>query len=191
MSKRKNLLFVLSAPSGTGKTTVLTKILKEVEGIIPSISHTTRFPRNGEVNGKDYHFISREEFKKKIDADEFAEWNEYYNNYYGSSFENIEMAGKQDKDLLFDIDINGAHNIKKKFDNGTYIFIMPPSISVLRDRLIQRGAESREAIENRIKIAEREIQHSGEYDHVVVNDKVEKTVHQISAIIFEERNLQK
>jgi len=187
MVKRKNLLFVISAPSGAGKTTIIEKLLKEIDGLILSISHTTRLPRNGEINGKDYYFITKKEFKNKIDQNEFAEWNEYQGQYYGSSFENLENAKKQGKDLLFDIDINGAANIKKKFDNGTYIFILPPSISSLRERLLKRGAESREVIESRIKIAEKEIQHFKEYDYVVVNNKVSEASQKISSIIFAQR----
>ena len=187
MIKRKNILFVISAPSGAGKTTIIEKLLKEINGLIISISHTTRPPRNGEINGKDYYFITKKEFKNKIDQNEFAEWNEYQDQYYGSSFENLENAKKQGKDLLFDIDINGAANIKKKFDNGTYIFILPPSISSLRERLLKRGAESREVIESRIKIAEKEIQHFKEYDYVVVNNKVSEASQKISSIIFAQR----
>ena len=140
MIERKNLLFVISAPSGTGKTTVSTKILKEIDGLIPSVSHTTRSPREGEINGKDYCFISREEFKRKIGAKEFVEWNDYNGNYYGSSFENIEKAEKLNKDLLFVIEVNGAGNIKKRHNNGIYIFILPPSINTLRERLVCPGS---------------------------------------------------
>jgi guanylate kinase len=185
--KRKNLLFIISAPSGTGKTTVFEKMLKEVDGLIPSVSHTTRSPRKGETNGKEYYFVSREEFEKKNAANEFIEWNEYNGNYYGSSFDNIEKAEKLGKDLLFDIEVNGARNIKKRHDNGVYIFILPPSISVLRERLTKRGAESKKVIEERIKIAKREMRHSIEYDYVVVNDEIDETVKQVFSIIFAER----
>jgi len=187
MIKRKNLLFVISAPSGAGKTTIIEKLLKEIDGLTLSISHTTRPPRNGEIHGEDYYFISKKEFKNKIDQNEFAEWNEYQGQYYGSSFENLENAKKQGKDLLFDIDINGAANIKKNFDNGIYIFILPPSISSLRERLLKRGAESREVIESRIKIAENEIRHFKEYDYIVVNNIVSETFQQISSVIFAQR----
>ena len=185
--ERKNLLFVISAPSGTGKTSVSEKILKEIDGLIPSVSHTTRSPREGEVNGKDYYFISRDEFKKKISINDFVEWNEYNGNYYGSSFENIEIAAKSAKDLLFVIEVNGAENIRKKYDNGIYIFILPPSIDILRERLIHRGAESSEAIENRIKIAEKEIQNFNEYDYIIVNHEIDETAKQVSSIVFAER----
>ncbi len=187
MIKRKNLLFVISAPSGTGKTTVSEKILKEINGLIPSISHTTRLPRKGEINGKEYYFVSREEFKRKIDAKEFVEWNEYNGNYYGSSFENIEKAEKQGKDLFFDIEVNGAGNIRKRQDNGIYIFILPPSIDILRERLTYRGTESVDAIESRIKIAEKEIRHYTEYDYVIINHEIDETAKQVSSIIFAER----
>jgi len=187
MIERKNLLFVISAPSGTGKTTVSTKILKEIDGLIPSVSHTTRSPREGEINGKDYCFISREEFKRKIGAKEFVEWNDYNGNYYGSSFENIEKAEKLNKDLLFVIEVNGAGNIKKRHNNGIYIFILPPSINTLRERLVCRGAESKEAIDMRIKIAEKEIQHYTEYDYVIINNDIDETAKQVSSIIFAAR----
>tara|TARA_B100000315_G_scaffold135208_1_gene124567 strand:- start:1 stop:624 length:624 start_codon:yes stop_codon:yes gene_type:complete len=187
MIERKNLLFVISAPSGTGKTTVSGKILKEIDGLIPSLSHTTRLPREGEINGEDYYFISREEFQGKINSNEFVEWNEYNGNYYGSSFENIEKAEKLSKDLLLVIEVNGAGNIRKRHNNGIYIFILPPSIDILRKRLIQRGAEPREAIENRIKIAEKEIQHYAEYDYVIINNEIDETAKQVSSIIFAAR----
>lgn len=187
MIKRKNLLVIISAPSGTGKTSVYKELLNDIEGLMPSISHTTRPPRENEIDGKDYYFISMNEFKNKIDANEFAEWNEYEGNYYGSSFETITKAQEQGKDLLFDIDVNGANNIKKKFNNGIYIFILPPSINSLRERLIKRGAESEEAIENRIKIAEKEINHFKKYDYIVVNHKLNNTIRQVSSIILGER----
>lgn len=187
MIKRKNLLVIISAPSGAGKTSVYKELLNDIEGLMPSISHTTRPPRKSEIDGKDYYFISMNEFKNKIDANEFAEWNEYEGNYYGSSFETITKAQEQGKDLLFDIDVNGANNIKKKFNNGVYIFILPPSINSLRERLIKRGAESEEAIENRIKIAEKEINHFKKYDYIVVNHKLNNTVRQVSSIILGER----
>lgn len=187
MIKRKNLLVIISAPSGAGKTSVYKELLNDIEGLMPSISHTTRPPRKSEIDGKDYYFISMNEFKNKIDANEFAEWNEYEGNYYGSSFETITKAQEQGKDLLFDIDVNGANSIKKKFNNGVYIFILPPSINSLRERLIKRGAESEEAIENRIKIAEKEINHFKKYDYIVVNHKLNNTVRQVSSIILGER----
>lgn len=187
MIKRKHLLFILSAPSGAGKTSVYEKLLKEIDGLIPSISHTTRPPRSKEIHEKDYYFISRDEFKNKINANEFAEWNEYQGNYYGSSLENFSKVQTSGQDLLFDIDVNGASNIKKKFNNGIYIFILPPSINSLRERLIKRGADSREDIENRIKIAEKEMNQYIEYDYIVVNHKINETVRQISSIIFAER----
>ena len=183
MIERKNLLFVISAPSGTGKTTVSGKILKEIDGLIPSVSHTTRPRREGEIDGKDYYFISGEEFKRKIDANEFVEWNEYNGNYYGSSFENIEKAKKLGKDLLLVIEVNGAGNIRKRHNNGIYIFILPPSINVLRERLVHRGAESGEAIERRIKIAGKEIQHYTEYDYVIINNEIDETAKQVFSII--------
>jgi len=183
MIERKNLLFVISAPSGTGKTTVSGKILKEIDGLIPSVSHTTRPRREGEIDGKDYYFISGEEFKRKIDANEFVEWNEYNGNYYGSSFENIEKAKKLGKDLLLVIEVNGAGNIRKRHNNGIYIFILPPSINILRERLVHRGAESGEAIERRIKIAGKEIQHYTEYDYVIINNEIDETAKQVFSII--------
>ena len=187
MIERKNLLFVISAPSGTGKTTVSGKILKKIDGLIPSVSHTTRPRREGEIDGKDYYFISVEEFKRKIDANEFVEWNEYNGNYYGSSFENIEKAKKLGKDLLLVIEVNGAGNIRKRHNNGIYIFILPPSINVLRERLVHRGAESGEAIERRIKIAGKEIQHYTKYDYVIINNEIDETAKQVSSIIFAAR----
>ena len=187
MTNRKSLLFVISAPSGTGKTTVSEQIFKVVDNLIPSISHTTRSPRSGEVNGKDYYFISREEFKTRIEANEFVEWNEYHGNQYGSSLINIEKAKKQGKDLLFDIDVNGAANIKRKFNNGIYIFILPPSLNTLRERLVERGTDSKESIENRISIAKKEMQHYHEYDYIIMNHEINEAARQIASIIFAER----
>lgn len=185
--KAKGILFVVSAPSGAGKTTLSKKITEIVDNIHHSISHTTRAPRPDEIDGRHYHFVSKAKFEDMIKNDEFIEWALVHGNYYGTSVGNLDIVQKEKKDLLLVIDVQGAEQLRKKYKNGCYIFILPPSMKILERRLRIRGADSEEDIKSRLKTAEEEIHHYKTYNYIIINDNIDEAVDQLKSIIFAER----
>lgn len=183
---KKGIIFVISAPSGTGKTTLCEKLLKLLPDLKLSISHTTRKPRNGERNGIDYYFIDKETFKKMIDTDEFVEWAEVYGNFYGTSKKAINSLISNGYDILLDIDTKGAKNIKKLYPDSVLIFILPPSLDELERRLINRN-EDKNVIKLRLSKASQEISQYKFYDYVVINDNIEQASSNLLCIIHAER----
>jgi guanylate kinase len=178
-------LYIISAPSGTGKTSIIKRCQRQHSNIILSISHTTRSPRRGEREGVDYFFISEERFLDKVERDEFVEWARVHGNYYGTSRQFIQKATDQGKIVILDIDVQGAMQLKE-IENlfAIFIFIVPPSISELEKRLIARGTEDEESLRRRIKNAVEELQFKKKYDNVIVNDDLEKAVKECLCIIF-------
>ena len=170
---RKGRIFIVSAPSGAGKTTLCHAVLKRFPEMVYSISATTRAPRENEKDGVDYYFLSVDAFKKKIDQDALAEWAEVHGNFYGTLRETIEKNIFQGKDVLLDVDVKGAAQIQTRYDDCVLIFIMPPSLSVLRERLGVRATDSSTDIEKRMKNAEEEMAMRNMYHHVIVNDRLE------------------
>ncbi len=183
---KKGIIFVISAPSGTGKTTLCEKLLKLLPDLKLSISHTTRKPRNGERNGIDYYFIDKETFKKMIDTDEFVEWAEVYGNFYGTSKKAINSLISNGYDILLDIDTKGAKNIKKLYPDSVLIFILPPSLDELERRLINRN-EDKNVIKLRLSKAYQEVSQYKFYDYVVINDNIEQASSNLLCIIHAER----
>lgn len=178
-----SVLFVLSSPSGGGKTTICQATLKRLPQLAYSVSFTTRRARPGEIEGKDYFFISRQAFKEKIKREEFIEWAEIYGNLYGTSQKFIDEKLEEGKDVLLDIDIQGANEIKKKKgDSACLIFLLPPSLEVLKLRLIKRG-EPEEEIERRLSRAKLEMEMIQAYDHRVVNYDLTRAVSDVCSII--------
>jgi guanylate kinase len=178
----KGLFIVVSAPSGTGKSSICQKLLQAYPEIKFSVSYTSRPPRPNEVNGKDYYFISREEFQARIDQGEFIEWVENYGNLYGSSRKTMEAFLHEGKDLLLDIEPRGAKKIKQKFKEGVYVFVFPPSRLELLKRLEGRGCETDEIIQKRFKQAESELKEVSWYDYVIFNKDLETAVNKLIAI---------
>ena len=176
---------VISGPSGVGKGTICNKLFKEINAWY-SVSTTTRSPREGEVDGINYYFISKEEFEEKIKNNEFLEYNIYNNNYYGTSKKIVLEKMEEGINFFLEIDVNGAHNIKKIFPDALLIYIAPPSIDVLKERLIARGTEDMEKINQRLEIAKRELEEISFYDYVVVNDDLEKATKEVKDIILKE-----
>jgi guanylate kinase len=177
---------IIVAPSGTGKTTICKHILKKLPNIKYSISATTRRPRKNEKDGKDYYFLSRETFYKWIKMGKFCEWAEVYNELYGTPKEFLVHHLKDGCHVLLDIDIQGAKAVKDKYPEAVTIFILPPSTSELRNRLMERNKDSLAEINKRLKLAESEISHLKEFDYVVVNDEILTTVEKVRAIIIAE-----
>lgn len=180
---RRGILFVLSAPSGAGKTTLRRAVLARFPEIAYSVSTTTRSPRPGEVSGRDYVFITREEFEAGIREGRWAEWAQVHGNYYGTSARTLREAAEAGTDVLLDIDVQGARQIRRMFPESVTVFIMPPSFEVLAQRLTARGTESPEAIQLRLRNARQEIEERHWYRHVVVNDELATAVEELTAII--------
>jgi guanylate kinase len=184
---KKGQLFVVTAPSGTGKTTIIDIIRKNVEGIGYSISHTTRPPRRGEVNGVHYYFVARKDFEKMIETHQFVEWANVYGQLYGTSITGVESTLSSGKDLLLDLDIQGAQEIKKQFPEATLIFILPPSLDILHERLQKRSGQDDTTIGLRMEKAGEEIRKCRNYDFLIVNDDLNQAAREVEAIIISQR----
>lgn len=183
------LLLIISSPSGAGKTTLARDLLSYFPDIMFSVSHTTRKPRANETDGKDYHFIDRTEFTQLIEQGDFAEWAEVHGNLYGTSLNEIERCKKNRKQgILFDIDYQGARQIKAVRSDVVSVFVLPPSIKELRRRLYARGAEDEKTIQVRFNNAKREIEHYGFFDYLIVNDKIEEACKCLRSIVIAERS---
>ncbi|MDD5066164.1 MAG: guanylate kinase [bacterium] len=180
---RKGKIIIISAPSGCGKTTICHELEKARPEIEISISATTRKPRKGEKQGKDYYFFTEEEFKKKIRSGYFAEWASVYHNYYGTPKEFLEQCIKENKTCLLDIDIQGGMSIKKAYQDAVSFFIIPPSLEELERRLKARGTEKDEDVKMRLENAKSEMEFKKYYDYILVNDSVEGVVKKIIDII--------
>ncbi|MBF0468075.1 MAG: guanylate kinase [Desulfamplus sp.] len=176
-------IFVVSAPSGAGKTTLCTKILARFPELAYSVSHTTRAPRTGEKDGIDYFFITETEFKKRIEQNLWAEWAQVHGNFYGTSMKFIEENIAKGNHLLLDIDVQGAKQFKQSFPESITIFIMPPSIDVLEQRLKKRGADPDEVIAKRLVNAAGEISQRSFYQNVIVNDDLQRAQQEMEDII--------
>jgi len=186
--KREGVTFIISAPSGAGKTT----LCKEVIDIFPllrhSVSYTTRPARPGEVHGRDYFFVGSDEFRRMVDAGGFAEWAEVHGNLYGTAIKTLEECRMSGVDVILDIDCQGARQLKEKYRNGVFIFILPPSYQELRRRLDTRSTDSVDVIERRIRNAEAEIRESRWYDYIIVNELFSRAVEELKSIIIAEQN---
>ena len=183
----KGILIVISAPSGTGKSTLTKLLLSEFKNIEFSVSFTTRQPRKNEINGKDYFFVSVEKFKKMIEEGDFLEWANVYGNYYGTSKSQVLKALNSGKDVLLDIDTQGAMSVKENFPQAVLIFFLPPSLEELRNRLLKRKTETKEEIEKRLTIARKEIAKALKYDYLIVNDNLKVAYEKFKAIILAEK----
>ncbi|MBS2968928.1 guanylate kinase [Metabacillus sp. KIGAM252] len=185
--KERGLLIVLSGPSGVGKGTVRKEIFSQDDTKFHySISVTTRKPRTGEVDGIDYFFKSREEFEEMIENEKLLEWAEFVGNYYGTPVDYVEKTLSEGKDVFLEIEVQGALQVRKAFPEGLFIFLMPPSLDELKNRIVTRGTESADIIENRLLAAKEEILLMDAYDYVVENDQVNLACDRIKAIVTAE-----
>jgi guanylate kinase len=185
---RRGLMLVLSSPSGAGKTTLARRLLEEEPGIAMSVSHTSRKQRKGEKDGRDYHFVDRDAFTRMRDHGEFLEWAVVFDNYYGTTRQPVDRALAEGRDVLFDVDWQGALSLRAKAgDDVVTVFILPPSASDLEQRLNVRAQDPPEIVRRRMLGASNEIQHWDEYDYVVINHDVECSVAAVRAILAAER----
>lgn len=182
-----SVVFVISAPSGSGKSTLVNRVLQEDPKLIFSISFTTRQPRGTEKNGQNYNFIGREDFEARIQRGEFLEYAQVFGNYYGTHASYLEAARETDRDLVLDIDVQGAAQLKEKIPDAVSIFILAPSREELEKRLRARSEDSEEVIERRLREAAEEIRHYDRYDYVLVNQEVNVSVVRLKSIIEAER----
>ncbi|MEA4828363.1 MAG: guanylate kinase [Clostridium sp.] len=182
----KGLLLVISGPSGAGKGTICKGLIKRNDFWL-SVSATTRAPRDGEIDGQNYYFFKKEQFLDKIKDDDFLEYAEVYGNYYGTPKSNVIEKLEEGKDVILEIDIQGALRIKETYPEGVFIFILPPSMEELKNRIIKRGSETPESLMTRFKSAYKEINYVSKYNYAVVNDKLEEAVRKIESIIIAEK----
>jgi guanylate kinase len=177
-------LIVIAAPSGCGKTTIAKAILERYPKILFSVSATTRPIRNGETHGKDYFFLSMEEFKQRIQSGDLVEWEEIYKQYYGTLKSEIQRALRDGNTMLFDVDVKGALSIKRNFpDEAVLIFIKPPSFEVLKGRLENRKTENQEALERRLERVPMELEQGGHFDYQIVNDDLQRAINDVEQIV--------
>jgi guanylate kinase len=185
------ILFIISAPSGSGKSTLVTQLRTLVEGLDFSISYTTRAPRGSEENGREYYFTTREEFERMAAADDFLEWAEVFGNYYGTAASALQHAKDLGRDLLLDIDVQGALQVMKKMPQAVSIFILPPSPGILEQRLKNRSAAEKmtdeSVIQKRLAGAKNELKRVWEYEYALVNDVLENAVAEMRGIVLYER----
>lgn len=184
---RMSIVFIISAPSGSGKSTLVHRLLKDVPDLTFSVSYTTRRRRGVEQDGQSYHYISREEFEARAARDEFLEHADVFGNYYGTHREALDVAQRQGKDLVLDIDVQGARQLKSKISEAVSIFILAPSREILERRLRARSEDSEEVIERRLRDAAREIRNYDQYDYLLINNDLQCSAESLAAIVRAER----
>ena len=181
------MIYIISAPSGSGKSTLVNELLKLVPSLDFSISYTTRPPRGSEQNGKQYHFVRREEFEQMIRDDEFLEHANVFGHYYGTARRFLREAEEKGHDLLLDIDVQGAAQVKRKLPDAVSIFVLPPDRKTLEWRLRKRSEDAEEVIHRRLVTASREIENYDKYDYILINDDLEESIESLQAMVLSER----
>ncbi len=180
-------VFVISGPSGAGKSTLIEEVRKRVGDIAYSVSHTSRRPRQGEIDGAAYHFVDRDAFRRMIEQHEFAEWAEVFGDYYGTSYGELEEKTGRGLDVIMDLDVQGAGNLRKAVGQCVLVFVFPPSMEALEQRLRNRGTDNASALAGRMQRASLEIQQASRYDYLIVNDRLEQAVEEMTAVVLAER----
>ncbi len=180
---REGIIFIISGPSGGGKTTLVKKVLECMDNLEFSVSCTTRTRREGEIDGKDYRFVSEQEFRTMVDNGEFAEYAEVHGHFYGTPLAEFERARHAGIDLILDIDVQGARQIRNKYDSVVYCFVLPSSFRLLMERLTQRGSEKSSEIEERLSDAKQEIEDIDYYDYIIVNDSLDEALSSLKSVI--------
>lgn len=186
--KKKGLLIVVSGPSGAGKGTICKKFMEKNKNVLLSVSSTTRLPRENEVDGESYHFITKEQFEKMIEKDELLEFVHVFGNYYGTGKKWVTERLQSGEDVLLEIEIVGAMKVKEKYPNALLVFILPPSLSELKYRIQSRGTETEEQIRGRLERAMEEIHHIKAYDYFIINENVSEAVKELESIVLAEKD---
>ena len=185
---QKGSLFIIAAPSGGGKTSLVNALLKHDPRLILSVSHTTRLPRPGEIDGQHYHFVSEAEYDQMVNDGDFMEHARVFDYHYGTNRNAVALQLEQNRDVILEIDWQGARQVRKAFPACCLIFIIPPSLEALRKRLTGRGQDSEKVIQRRMRDAQAEISHWAEFDHLVVNDNFDTALEELRSIINDYRN---
>ena len=185
--KKKGMIIIVSAPSGAGKTSICNSLIKSDKNIVYSISTTTRQPRKGEKNGREYFFVDNKKFKDMVKKNLFVEYAKVHNYFYGTSKKILEETLNKGKDILLDIDVQGAIKIKKQYKDALMIFITTPTLKILKERLIKRNKDSMNVINTRVKNAKKELTYLPRYDYLVLNDKLDISIENVKSIIKAER----
>ena len=181
------MLFIVSGPSGSGKTTFTKRLVEEIDQLIFSISYTTRNKRPREIDGVDYRFVSLDKFKEMIERNEFAEWAVVHGSHYGTPLGDLKNSENTDRDFVLDINIEGAMNIKSRFVNGVFIFLLPPSLDILKQRLLNRNDLNPDEVESRMDGIKNEIEVCNEYDYIIINNELENSYNKLKSIVISER----
>ena len=185
--KKKGMIIIVSAPSGAGKTSICDALIESDKNIVYSVSTTTREPRKGEKNGREYYFVNDIEFKKMVKKNLFVEWAKVHDHFYGTSKKVLEQTINKGKDILLDIDVQGAVKIKKQYKDALMIFITTPTLKILKERLINRNKDSLEVIKTRLENAKKELTYLPKYDYLILNDKLDESIKKAKSIICAER----
>ncbi len=183
----RGLVFIISAPSGTGKTTLVKEVIQQLPGLQFSVSFTTRLPRPNEKEGEDYHFVSHAVFQRMVEKNEFLEWAEVLGNRYGTPRPDLKKLESEGIDLILDVDTQGAKKAMKEIEQPLLIYFLPPSLKVLRERLLNRGVDSLEMVKFRLSNARRDIEEAHWYHYVIVNDRIGDAIEKLKSIIISER----
>ncbi|MBR3627219.1 MAG: guanylate kinase [Elusimicrobia bacterium] len=185
--KKKGMIIIVSAPSGAGKTSICDALIESDKNIVYSVSTTTRNPRRGEKNGREYFFVNDSEFKKMVKKNMFVEWANVHDHLYGTSKKVLEQTINKGKDILLDIDVQGAVKIKKQYKEALMIFVTTPTLKVLKERLIKRNKDSLDVIKRRLENAKKELTYLPKYDYLILNDKLDESIEYAKSIICAER----
>lgn len=184
----KGTLFILTGPSGTGKGTVLKEVLKKLDKIFMSVSATTRLPRQGEIDGQHYFFLDKQDFEKRIEDGDFLEHARYVDNYYGTLEAPVDESLENGEDVILEIEVQGALQVKEKRPDAVMVFIAPPDFKCLEERLRGRGTENEEKVQRRLETAREEMNCVGKFDYIVVNDEVDRAANELTSIVLKYRN---
>ncbi len=186
-SEARGILFVVSAPSGGGKGTLIQRVLNKVPNLSYSVSFTTRAPRNGEQNGREYFFVTPEKFEQMVAANEFLEWAHVHSKLYGTGRDQVFREMSEGRDIILEVDVQGAASVRRLLEDSVTIFILPPSYQVLKQRLLLRGTDSPEELDLRLRNAHRELEDYSAFQYLIVNDDADLAAEQMSAIVHAER----